>query len=501
MSISDIVTKKPLVGWVLFFGTLLLVFLVGLLTASVQERRTEATILATPKNDLAQWESDNEKWGVFYPRQYQSWKATLEGDKRTFYNGNAHIDMVKEDPRLVILWAGYAFSKDYYQSRGHANAVTDVYNTLRTGAPMQPTDGPQPGTCWTCKSPDVPRLMSQVGPAEFYKKTWAHWGPEVRHAIGCADCHDPASMRLRISRPALIEAWQRQGKDIKNASHQEMRSLVCAQCHVEYFFKGEGKYLTFPWDRGLSVDEIEQYYDQAGFKDWVHGISKAPMLKAQHPDYEVYLKGIHGQRGVACADCHMPYKSEGGIKYSDHHVQSPLLNINASCQNCHRESEETLKTNVFERQQKNFELRLRLEDLLVQAHFEAKKAWEVGATEEEMGKALRLIRQSQWRWDFASAGHGNSFHAPLEIARMLGNGIDRAQEARIELTKVLLAHNQKDPVPYPDIETKEKAQALIGLDMKKLEEEKKKFLSDVIPSWKQGKHYGVDGAAAQKSSY
>ena len=106
-----------------------------------------------------------------------------------------------------------------------------------------------------------------------------------------------------------------------------MRSLVCAQCHVEYFFKGDGKYLTFPWDKGFTVEDMEAYYDEAGFYDYIHKLSRTPILKAQHPDYEIAQMGIHGQRGVSCADCHMPYKSEGGVKFSDHHIQSPLAMI------------------------------------------------------------------------------------------------------------------------------------------------------------------------------
>ena len=122
-------------------------------------------------------------------------------------------------------------------------------------------------------------------------------------------------MNLRISRPALIEAFQSMGKDITKASHQEMRSLVCAQCHVEYYFnkdKIEGvSYLIFPWQNGLTLEDMEKYYDNIGFSDWTHALSRTPMLKAQHPDYEVFQTGTHASRGVSCADCHMPFMSEG----------------------------------------------------------------------------------------------------------------------------------------------------------------------------------------------
>jgi nitrite reductase (cytochrome c-552) len=307
------------------------------------------------------------------------------------------------------LGAGYAFSREYLQARGHYHAITDIRDTLRTMVP-------QPGTCWTCKSTDVPRLMNEIGVAEFYKKTWKELGPQVVNHIGCQDCHDPKTMNLRITRPALAEAWQRRGLDITKASHQEMRSLVCAQCHVEYYFRGEGKYLTFPWDKGFSAEEMEAYYDEVGHVDWVHALSKAPMLKAQHPDYEAYRTGIHSERGVSCADCHMPYRNEGGVKFTDHHISSPLQNIASSCGVCHRENEETLRQNVYARQDRIDQLRRLAEDSITKAHIEAKAAWDAGATEAEMKPALQLIRGAQWRWDWVAAHAGSALRSRLRLA-------------------------------------------------------------------------------------
>lgn len=253
---------------------------------------------------------------------------------------------------MVVLWAGYTFSKDYSTPRGHMYALNDAIHSLRTGAPMKAADGPQPSSCWACKSPDVPRLMQTIGVDSFYRQKWAALGREIVNPVGCADCHEPENMNLHISRPALIEAFSRQGKDVNKASPQEMRSLVCAQCHAEYYFQGDEKRLTFPWDKGLTVENIEKYYDEADFTDYIHKLSRALILKAQHPDYEIFRMGIHAQRGVSCADCHMPYDEEGGIKYSDHHIQNPLAVVERTCQTCHRDNKETLRHNVYERQQK-----------------------------------------------------------------------------------------------------------------------------------------------------
>lgn len=478
-SVKEVVKKKPWIGWVIFFATIVVVFLAGLLGSSIIERRTEANLILQNVKPLSEWEPRNEVWGENYPREYETYIQTLDTNFRSKYGGSGKIDMLEKYPELVILWAGYAFSRDYNQGRGHYYAVKDLRQTLRT-------DVPQPSTCYTCKSTDVPRVMNKFGIPEFYKYQFKEMGHEIANPIGCQDCHDPKTMNLRITRPALIEALERQGKDISKSTLQEMRSLVCAQCHVEYYFKGkEDKYLTFPWDKGMTVEAMETYYDSVGHVDFVHQLSKTPVLKAQHPDFEVFKLGVHSDRGISCADCHMPYKSEGGVKFTDHHIQSPLNNISNSCQVCHRESEAKLLQNVTERQDKIDELLKMAMASLVKAHFEAMTAWEKGASEEQMKPVLNLIRQAQWRWDFVAASHGAGFHAPLEAARILGNSIQKSEEARVSLSALLTKLGVTIPIQYPDVSTKEKAQAYIGLEMGKLRENKKVFLETVVPQWEK----------------
>ena len=497
-SIQQIVTEKPMYGWALFFVTLGIVFVLGLLASSIMERRSEAIFAYTPQVEHSQFEPRNAIWGENFPREYQSYLSTRDTMFRSKYNGASMRDMLEEDPRLVVLWAGYGFSKDYTQGRGHYNAIKDIQNSLRTGAPMDGEASPMPNTCWTCKSPDVPRLMNQLieekgdfqaGVAAFYAGSWEEKGHEIVNPIGCGDCHDAKTMNLHISRPALIEAFNEMGKDITKASHQEMRSLVCAQCHVEYYFNKDivdgVPYLKFPMSSGFSAEEMEAYFDKIGFTDWTHQISRAPMLKAQHPGYETFMKGVHADRGVSCADCHMPYKSEGGIKYTDHHIQSPLNNVANSCQVCHREETKQLISDVYKRQDAIIDNRNKLEELLVRAHVEAGRAWDLGADESHMEEILYDIRHAQWRWDYAAASHGGSFHAPLEIGRVISTGITIAQEGRLKLARLLADLGQNEPVPYPDISTKEKAQAYIGLDMEKLHAEKETFIKRVVPEWHQ----------------
>ena len=474
-TIRELTEKKPWLNWVLFFATVIIVFLIGLLASSIVERRSEAQLYFQMVSPIPEWEPDNAVWGENFPRQYESYMLTADTSFRSKYAGSKMIDYLEQYPELVVMWAGYPFSRDYNQGRGHYYAVTDVRNTLRT-------TGPMPATCWTCKSTDVPRLMNEMGVAEFYAGTLMDLGHEVQNHIGCQDCHEPNTMNLRITRPALAEAFARQGIDIEKATHQEMRSLVCAQCHVEYYF-GEDNYLIFPWDKGYSADEMEAYKDSVQHTDWVHSLSKAPMIKAQHPDYELYKTGIHAQRGVSCADCHMPYKREGGIKFTDHHITSPLQNIEATCQVCHRESEATLLANVYDRQDKISELRRIVEVNLARLHIEAKHAWDAGATEEEMKDVLQLIRHAQWRWDWVAAANGYGIHSPNEALRVLGTSIQKSQEARIILATIFAKYGKDYPIELPDISTKAKAQEFIGLDMNQQRRMKKDFKENVLPGW------------------
>ncbi len=485
--IQESIKEKPWLGWLLFFATIVVVFLLGLLASSIIERRAEAIFAYTPQVEYGQFEPRNELWGENFPREYQSFMQTADTSFKSKYNGSVMIDMLEESPEMVVLWAGYGFSKDYSQARGHYYSVEDIWTTLRTGAPVGDRSSPMPNTCWTCKSPDVPRLMNEIGVAEFYKGPWELHGEQIANPIGCADCHDAKTMNLRISRPALVEAFENIDRDIESVSHQEMRSLVCAQCHVEYYFNEnivEGvPYLKFPWDQGLTCEDAEAYYDEMEFSDWIHPISRAPMLKAQHPGYETWLTGTHASRDVSCADCHMPYISEGGLKYTDHHITSPLAKVNSSCQVCHRDETERLIRDVYSRQDKIMENRLKLEKMLVRAHVEAGVAWEKGATEAEMEDILMDIRHAQWRWGYAVQAHGASFHSPVEAGRLIASGIAIIQDARIKLARVLAAHGHNEEVPYPYISTKAKAQAYVGWNMEKLRAQKQEFLDEVVPRW------------------
>jgi nitrite reductase (cytochrome c-552) len=214
-----------------------------------------------------------------------------------------------------------------------------------------------------------------------------------------------------------------------------MRAFVCGQCHVEYHFKGPEKRLTYPWFKGLKVEQIMAYYDEVGFKDWTHAETGAPALKAQHPEFEMWNQGVHARSGVSCADCHMPYTRVGGLKISDHHVRSPLLNINNACQTCHKWPEEELRLRVETNQTRTFRMRNIAMDALVELINDIKAARSAGRTDAELQAARDFQRRAQFYLDFVEAENSTGFHASQEAVRILGESINFSRQGQVALLR------------------------------------------------------------------
>ncbi|MEZ9908680.1 ammonia-forming nitrite reductase cytochrome c552 subunit [Vibrio sp. 10N.261.51.A3] len=427
----------------------------------------------------------NDQFEQNHPDQYHSWRQTSESETIE--------DALKEDPNMVIMWAGYGFAKDYNKARGHFYAIDDVRQTLRTGGPTDESSGPMPMACWSCKSPDVARVIEERGEDGYFEGKWARLGNEIVNPIGCADCHDTQSEgfkngepALKVTRPYVERAFDAIGKKFEDQGRLDQQASVCAQCHVEYYFTGPTKGVKFPWDKGTRVEQMEEYYDGIGFKDWTHKVSKAPMLKAQHPGYETWREGIHGKNKVACVDCHMPkVTKEDGTVYTDHKVGNPFDRFEDTCANCHTQSKETMRNIVSSRKAQVLNMKLTAEKQIVAAHFEAGAAWEAGATEQEMEPILLDIRHAQWRWDYAIASHGVHMHAPEIALEVLGTAVDRAADARTKIIRLLAKKGITDPIEIPDISTKEAAQKALGMDMDKMNAEKQHFLDTVVPKWEE----------------
>ncbi|CDT18569.1 MULTISPECIES: ammonia-forming nitrite reductase cytochrome c552 subunit [Vibrio] len=427
----------------------------------------------------------NDQFEQNHPDQYHSWRQTSESETIE--------DALKEDPNMVIMWAGYGFAKDYNKARGHFYAIDDVRQTLRTGGPTDESSGPMPMACWSCKSPDVARVIEERGEDGYFEGKWARLGNEIVNPIGCADCHDTQSEgfkngepALKVTRPYVERAFEAIGKKFDEQSRLDQQASVCAQCHVEYYFTGPTKGVKFPWDQGTTVGDMERYYDAINFKDWTHKVSKAPMLKAQHPGFETWREGIHGKNKVVCADCHMPkVTKEDGTVYTDHKVGNPFDRFEDTCANCHTQSKETMRNIVSSRKAQVLNMKLTAEKQIVAAHFEAGAAWEAGATEQEMEPILLDIRHAQWRWDYAIASHGVHMHAPEIALEVLGTAVDRAADARTKIVRLLAKKGITDPIEIPDISTKEAAQKALGMDMDKMNAEKQHFLDTVVPKWEE----------------
>ena len=281
-----------------------------------------------PMVEVSAHEPDSSIWGQL-PNQYTTLLRTEANNTRTQYGGSEPYSKLEADPHLLRLFAGYAFSIEYNEDRGHRNALTDVRE-------IQRINEKSPATCYSCKSADNPALWEEMGMAAYDAMLFSEMTANIDEPIGCANCHEAGTMRLIVTNPALEEALEAQGKDWTTFTRQEMRTVVCANCHVEYYFAGEGKYLTFPWKNGTRIEDIEAYYETLQFTDWTHPDSQAPMIKMQHPEYEFFTaSSTHYLAGVSCADCHMPYTRDGAVKFSTHDVHSPLLEPARSCGTCH----------------------------------------------------------------------------------------------------------------------------------------------------------------------
>ncbi|HET7439714.1 MAG TPA: ammonia-forming cytochrome c nitrite reductase subunit c552 [Terriglobales bacterium] len=406
--------------------------------------------------DLNNTIDDPAVWGKDFPMQYDLYLRTVDM-QRTRYGGSEALphSPTEADPRTVVarskleqdgrlkeMWAGYAFSKDYREKRGHAYMLEDQTFTERQQANP-------PGTCLNCHASMVV-VYNKLGDGDIFKgfeainhMPYVEARKLVKHPVACIDCHDPSNMQLRITRPAFIEGMRAlkasQGiKDYdvnKQATRQEMRSYVCGQCHVTYYFRGPEKRLTFPWSKGLKLENIVATEDEDKVKEWNHAETGAGLIKARHPEFETWNQGIHARSGVACADCHMPYLREGGLKISDHDVRSPLLNINRACQTCHRWPEQELRDRVEEIQTRFYDTRNIALNALMDLIHDINAAKEGGASDQDLADARSFQRTAQFYIDFLISENSMGFHADQYSVKSLAESINFCREGQLALRR------------------------------------------------------------------
>jgi nitrite reductase (cytochrome c-552) len=414
------------------------VFVATALLVNVNERKREARDTFVQVTALTEETVDPAVWGRNFPREFDGFKRTTEMQS-TKYGGSVPFSRLEKDPRLKRIFAGYAFALDYKEERGHAYSLIDQDQTERT------KQRPQPGSCLQCHASVLPAYRKACG-GDVMKgfeivsaMPFAEARKLVSHPVGCLECHDPKTMQLRVTRPGFLYGIKalKKSQGVENydpntmATRQEMRTYVCGQCHVEYYFAGERKLVTYPWAQGIKAEQIEAHYDKIQFADWKHGETGASVLKAQHPEFETYSQGVHARAGVACADCHMPFMRQGAMKVSDHHVRSPLLNVERSCLPCHPYPAAEMKARVENIQDRHAALLVRAEDALVALFDEVQRARQAGAAPQKLEPALALQRKAQWRVDFVNAENSMGFHAPQESARLLAEAIDYARQGQL----------------------------------------------------------------------
>ena len=427
---------------------------IGFLAVDIASKKIEEKNPFFKVVEIGPLEEDPAVWGKNFPLQYDSYLKTVDQVRTRFGGSEAMIrkpddvdprdkvaqSKLEEDPRLKKMWAGYAFSVDFREERGHAYMLEDQMFTERQKVG-------QPGACLNCHASTYV-TMFKLGDGDITKGfnvmnklTYHEAVKNAKHPVSCIDCHDNETMQLRVTRPAFIEGIKKykastgvHNYDVnKMASRQEMRSFVCGQCHVEYYFDGPDKTLTFPWSKGLKADEILQYYKENPHKDWVHTATGTPALKAQHPEFEMWNQGVHAKSGVSCVDCHMPYQRVGAMKITNHHVRSPLLNINKSCQTCHHQPESELKEKALTIQTRHLEMRDQALDALMELIQDIKLAREKKADEKKIKAAQELHREAQFLVDFVESENSMGFHAPQEAARLLVQAMDKIRKAQLLL--------------------------------------------------------------------
>lgn len=487
----------------LAIGCAVLIFILAGLLTSIFSRKQDAKNPYVRLVDVSEETTDPAAWGINWSREYDDYKRTAEST-RTRFGGSETLpaEKAQASPWLTRMFAGYAFALDYRDRRGHAFMLQDQEQTKRVTERTQPgsclhchasvtptyrrlgngdvtagfvalgkmsytdahaevvkTGSSNPVTNSQGDSRTAPASMNGSGNSGAFQHA------DGAHPVSCVDCHDPKSMELRVTRPGFIlgiqalaagttavphidsiARWRTGSRKAPydpnvDASRQEMRSFVCGQCHVEYYC-GPKTTLFFPWNNGLTADQIESYYDTFKFDDghtfydWTHAETGANLLKAQHPEFELWSQGVHARSGVACADCHMPYKREGAMKVSDHWVRSPLTNLSRACQTCHPYSETEIQARVDAIQDRTHALLDRSATALTDMFDAIAAAKKAGATDAQLASVLALQRKAQWRLDFIAAENSMGFHAPQESARVLAEAIDYARQGQLAAQKL-----------------------------------------------------------------
>uniref|UniRef100_A0A7C4EPV9 nitrite reductase (cytochrome; ammonia-forming) n=1 Tax=Thermodesulfovibrio aggregans TaxID=86166 RepID=A0A7C4EPV9_9BACT len=444
-------------GLFLIFSLICAVFILGCQPGKAKEFK------AVP---LSENEVDPEVWGKVYPIHYEMYKQSQEPTsagkskyKRGWDTDKVIYDKLSEYPFMALLYNGWGFGIEYNEPRAHFYRVIDQLE-------IDPSRLKPGGVCLTCKTTYAPELEAKYGLAYYnkpYKEVWS-WIPEKHRKLGdsCLDCHNPKDASLHIRRGfTLVKALQTMGVDVSSISHGQMRSIICAQCHVTYVVPRDHEMkptgLFFPWQGsklgGISIENIIKVLkSDPAYGEWKQAVTGFKLAYIRHPEFEFFSNNsVHWNAGVSCADCHMPYKKAGGFKVSEHRIMSPLKSDMKACQQCHGETPEWLKQQVIAIQDRTISLLLRAgyQTATAAKLFEvANKAQQEGKQIEQplYNKAKDLYLEALYRVIFIGAENSIGFHNPTEAERVLADAVAYASKSEAVLRIMLAKAGVQVPV-------------------------------------------------------
>ncbi|HAT73058.1 MAG TPA: ammonia-forming cytochrome c nitrite reductase subunit c552 [Elusimicrobia bacterium] len=386
-------------------------------------------------------EYEPKEWAKNYPLEHEGWEANANptpAGKSSYKKGwdtdGKIYDKLSEFPYMALLFNGWGFGIEYNEPRGHMNMMVDILD-------VDPARRKAGGACLTCKTPYAQELQGKLG-RDYFSKPFEEIHaliPKNHQKLGaaCITCHDPADMALKIKNDfTLGRALRDMGVDTSGLSNQEMRSLVCAQCHVTYVIpKDKEMHSTgvfFPWQNSkygqISIEDIiKRIKSDPAHLEWTQAVTGFKLGFLRHPEFELFSnESTHWKAGLACADCHMPYTRSGSKKISDHRIMSPLKKDMKACIQCHTQGAEWLMERVRAIQDRTASLQLRAGYATAAAAklFErANAARKAGKTIDQAlyARAKDHYEEAFYRVAFIGAENSMGFHNPPETLRVLGD--------------------------------------------------------------------------------
>jgi nitrite reductase (cytochrome c-552) len=362
----------------------------GDLPAIVAERKAEVVQTGSGVTLLTA-----KDWETEYPEIYASYMRNGENDEV--------VDYVKEYPMIGTLFEGYGFAKYYGSARGHAYVIEDVTSTGRPHAMAN---------CFTCKTPNFTALANEMGDAA-YSLPFEDVLQDVNEPLSCYNCHGNNAPTLTLTHTYLADAM---GEDLENV---DARNLVCAQCHVDYYFHPETKATTLPYANleGIHPDEMLAYYnsylvDGKPYADYVNPRTGVRQIMVNHPEMETFLSegSVHRDK-FTCADCHMGTATAAdGTTYKNHMLTSPLDNedlLANTCSQCHSDLKSEVAAIQEEAERRTYAIGYELE-LLTEKLAAAVESGDY--TEQELDAIRSLARDGQFYWNFVFVENSEGAH-------------------------------------------------------------------------------------------